>query len=246
MERRGVSRALARDRVRARPTLIASLMVRRGEADALICGTIGRYRDHLTQVLDVIGRKPGSGVVAALSLLILPRGSFFLLDTHATPEPTAEEIAESTLMAATEVRRFGIVPKIALLSHSNFGTANTPSAIKMRSAVEILTERAPNLEIEGEMQGDTALLEEMRRRIFPNSRLKGTANLLVMPTLDAGNIAYTLLRVLGEGLSVGPMLLGAARPAHVLTPAVTVRGIVNMSVFTAVHAQDSVAAAAAP
>ena len=154
-----------------------------------------------------------------------------------TPEPTVEQIAEATLLAVEAVRRFGITPKVALLSHSNFGSADTESARRMRDALPVIRQRAPDLEIEGEMQGDSAVTEEIRNRLFPSSRLQGAANLLVMPTLDAANIAFTLLRALGEGLSIGPILLGAARPAHILIPSVTVRGIVNMSALAVVEAQ---------
>ena len=169
--------------------------------------------------------------------LILSKGVYFLVDTHVTQDPTAEQIAETTILAAREVRRFGIEPKIALLSHSNFGSRDVPSATKMREALERLRKMAPDLEVDGEMHGDAALSEQIRNRIFPNSRLKGTANLLVMPTLDAANIAFNLLKQLGDGVSVGPMLLGLARPAHILTSSVTVRGIVNMSALAVVDAQ---------
>jgi malate dehydrogenase (oxaloacetate-decarboxylating)(NADP+) len=237
MERDGVSPDSARNRVRTDPTIIAALMLRRGEADAMICGAFGRFGRHLQNVRAVIGTAPGVGCMAALNVLILDRGAIFLCDTHVQLDPTAEQIAEMTIMAAEEVRRFGIVPKIALLSHSSFGTGDDPGARKMRHAAQLLASRAPELEVEGEMQGDAALSEEIRQRVFPNARLTGQANLLIMPTLDAANIAFNILKVLGKGQSIGPMLLGAAQPAHVLTESVTVRGLVNMTAVAVVDAQ---------
>jgi malate dehydrogenase (oxaloacetate-decarboxylating)(NADP+) len=238
MERRGTSPDFARQIVRTRNSVIAALMVRRGEADGMLCGTIGQFDRHLRHVLNVLGRDQQAHQVAALNLLILSRGTFFIVDTHVTPEPSAEAIAEMTIMAAREVRRFGIDPKVALLSHSSFGSAGTETAVRMREALALVQQRAPDLEIEGEMHGDSAVSEEIRNRIFPNARLKGSANLLVMPTLDAANIAFNLLKTLGDGLSVGPMLLGLAQPAHILTPSVTVRGIVNMTALCVVDAQE--------
>jgi len=238
MERKGISPDAARTIVRTSSTVIAALMVRKGDADAMICGTVGRYRSHLRHVLDIIGKCEEGRNVAALSLLILPTGTYFLCDTYVTPDPSPDEIVEMTLTAAEEVRRFGIEPKVALLSHSNFGSEGTPSALKMREALRRLHERAPKFEVEGEMHADAALSEEIRDRIFPSSKLKGRANLLVMPTLDAANIAFNAIKVLGEGLSVGPILLGAALPAHILTPSVTARGIVNMTAVAVVDAQD--------
>ncbi|MSP49305.1 MAG: NADP-dependent malic enzyme [Alphaproteobacteria bacterium] len=245
LERRGVSPDHARTVVRTRTTVIGTLMVKRGEADAMICGSAGRYPDHLRHVRDVIGLKPGVKHVAALNLLILPRGSFFIADTHVNIDPSAEAIAEMTLMAATEVRRFGIQPKVALVSHSSFGSRDTPSAMKMRQALSLILKAAPTLEVEGEMQGDAAVSEVIRERIFPNSRLKGTANLLILPTIDAANIAFNLLKILGEGLSVGPILLGVSQPVHIVTPSVTVRGLVNMTAFAVVDAQSRAAGSAA-
>jgi malate dehydrogenase (oxaloacetate-decarboxylating)(NADP+) len=236
-ERKGVTPAYAQTVVRTRNTVIGALMVRRGEADALICGTVGRFDRHLRHILDVIGLAPSVAHASTLTALILPTGIFFMGDTHATPEPTAEEVAEFVLLASEEVRRFGILPKVALLSHSNFGTASTPSAARMRAALALIRERAPELEVEGEMHGDSAINEQIRLRLFPNSRLKGQANLLVMPTLDAANIAFNLLKTLGNGQSVGPMLMGVAMPAHIVVPSVTVRGIVNMTAVAVVDAQ---------
>jgi malate dehydrogenase (oxaloacetate-decarboxylating)(NADP+) len=235
--RKGVSPDYARTVVRTRNTVIGTLMVKRREADAMICGTIGRYDKHLHHIVDVIGLRDGVRVPAAMSLLIMPQGTFFICDTYVTPDPTAEQIVETTLLASEEVRRFGIEPKVALMSHSNFGSRQTESAQKMREALAILHERAPYLEVEGEMHGDAALSEDIRERIFPNSRLKGQANLLIMPNLDAANISFNLLKVLGEGLSVGPILMGASLPAHILTPSATVRNIVNVTALAAVDAQ---------
>jgi malate dehydrogenase (oxaloacetate-decarboxylating)(NADP+) len=244
MERRGTSPDFARTIVRTRNSVIAALMVRRGEANGMLCGTIGQFQRHLRHLLNVLGKDPHVHEVAALNLLILSRGTFFIVDTHVTPEPSAEAIAEMTIMAAREVRRFGIEPKVALLSHSNFGSADTATAIRMREALALVQQRVPDLEVEGEMHGDSAVSEEIRSQIFPNARLKGSANLLVMPTLDAANIAFNLLKTLGDGLSVGPMLLGLAHPAHILTPSVTVRGIVNMTALCVVDAQEQASAGA--
>ncbi|MEO5337172.1 MAG: NADP-dependent malic enzyme [Magnetospirillum sp. WYHS-4] len=241
MERRGVSPDRAREVVRTNSTVIAALMVERGEADALVCGTVGQYPRHLAYVLDVIGRAPGVQKCAALSALILPKGTFFFCDTHVNPDPTAEELVEATTLAADVVRRFGVTPKVALMSYSTFGTGDTDSPRKVREAVRILSERQPALEVEGEMNADAALNEDLRQRIFPSSRLKGQANLLVLPNLDAANNAFNLLKVLGDGLAVGPILMGAAKPVHVVTPSVTARGLVNMTALAVVDAQTHAA-----
>jgi malate dehydrogenase (oxaloacetate-decarboxylating)(NADP+) len=237
MERRGVSPGTARSVVRTRTSVIAALAVRRGDADAMIAGVAGRHHLKLRETIEVIGRAPDAKSVAALNVLILERGTYFFCDTHVITDPTAEEIAEMTRLAAEEVKRFGILPKAALLSHSNFGSSDDPASVKMRVALELIRRQSPDLEIEGEMNGDAALSEEIRSRIFPHSRLAGQANLFIMPTLDAANIAFNLLKSLGEGLSVGPILMGLAKPAHVLTQAVTVRGIVNMTAVAVVDAQ---------
>ena len=237
MERKGISPDAARTIIRTNTTVIAAIMVARGEADAMLCGTYGQYTWHLRYVLDVLGMGDGVRDTSALSTLILPSGTYFLCDTHVTPDPTSEEIAEMTMLGAEEVRRFGITPKVALLSHSSFGTSATPSAIKMRRAVELLRDLAPDLEIEGEMNADAALDDTIRDRVFPNSRLTEQANLLVFPNLDSANIAINMMKTLGEGLTVGPILLGAGAPAHILTPSVTARGIVNMSAVAGVGAQ---------
>ena len=238
MERRGVSPERAREVMRTRTTSIAAMMVRKRDADAAICGTHGRYTDHLEKIMDVIGKRPGVSVVAAVNLLIIPQGLFFLVDTFVNPDPDVEQIAEMVVLAAHEVRSFGLEPKVALLSSSNFGTRNLTGAVKMREAVALLRERHPELEVEGEMHADVAISESVRKRMFPNSRLSGTANLLVMPNLEAANISYNLLKSTGKGLSLGPMLVGTARPMHILTASETVRGIINMTAVAAVDAQE--------
>jgi malate dehydrogenase (oxaloacetate-decarboxylating)(NADP+) len=237
MERRGVSPDAARTLVRTSTTLIASLMVKRGQADAMLCGTYGRYVRHLQHVRDVIGLRRGVQAPSALTALVLHKGVFFIADTQVNVDPGAEAIAEMTVLAAEEVRRFGIEPKVALLSHSSFGGSDEPSARKMRAALALVRAAEPALEVEGEMQAELAISEELRRRLFPNSRLAGQANLLIMPGLDAANIAFGLLRYIGEGLSIGPILIGAAQPAHVLTPTVSVRGLINMTALAVAQAQ---------
>jgi malate dehydrogenase (oxaloacetate-decarboxylating)(NADP+) len=238
MERKGVSPDYARTVLRTRNTVIAALLVRENEADAMICGTVGRFERHLKHVLDVLGLRPGVRAAYAMNALLLPQGVFFLCDTQVCPDPSAEDLVEMTLLSAEMVRRFGMTPKIAFLSNSNFGSADNESARKMRAALELLRQRAPSLEVEGEMHGDLAVVEEVRMRLFPSSHLRGQANLLIMPTLDAANISLNLLRALGEGLSVGPMLIGGARPAHILDPTASVRGIVNLSALAAVESQS--------
>jgi len=211
----------------------------RGEADAMICGLEGRFDAHLAHIADVIGVAPGVRDFSALSLIIMSNGAYFLADTHVTTDPTAEEVADMAILSAEQVCRFGMTPKIALLSHSAFGSRNTQSAEKMRDAVNLIREKAPQLEVEGEMHGDAALDEAYRRRVYPLSTLSGEANMLIMPNLDAANIVYQLLKTVGNALPVGPILLGAAKPAHVLTPSVTARGVVNMTAIAAVEAQCS-------
>lgn len=238
MCRRGVSPEAARTIIRTNATVIAAMMLHRGEADAMICGTIGLYRNHLNHVLDIIGKADGVLGVSALSTLILPNGTFFLCDTQVTHDPSVEELVEMTLLSADAVRCFGDKPKVALLSHSNFGSGLASSPVKMREAVKILKERAPDREVDGEMQADLALDETLRERVFPGSRLTGQANLLIMPDLNTANTAFNLLKSLSGGLPVGPMLIGAAKPVHILTPTVTARGIVNISALAVVDAQS--------
>ncbi|HML13167.1 MAG TPA: NADP-dependent malic enzyme [Xanthobacteraceae bacterium] len=236
--RHGITPDAARTAVRTNATVIAALTLRRGEADAMICGVEGRYMRHLANIRDIIGLAPGMPDFAALSLVITGKGVYFLADTQVTAEPTAEEVAEMAVLAATHVRRFGIEPKIALVSHSDFGSYDTASAAKMRCASELLARRAPELEADGEMDGESALNPAYRDRVYPHARLNGEANVLIMPNLDAANIAYEMIKVLADALPVGPILIGAARPAHILTPSVTARGVVNMTAVAVVEAQD--------
>ncbi|HYG90351.1 MAG TPA: NADP-dependent malic enzyme [Azospirillum sp.] len=246
MGRRGVSPAHAMNVVRTQPAVFGALMVKRGEADALICGTSGRYNEYYQHIMDVIGLRKGVNVGATMNLLILTKGTYFLCDTYVNPDPTAEQVAEIARLAAEEVRRFGIEPKVALLSHSNFGSADTPSARKMRLAYQLIEREMPDLEVDGEMHADAALSEAIRKGVLPDSRLKGEANLLVMPTLDAANIAFNMLKILGDAQNVGPMLLGAARPVHIVTPSITVRGLLNMTAIAVVDAQLAAPVNAAP
>jgi malate dehydrogenase (oxaloacetate-decarboxylating)(NADP+) len=240
MERRGVSVDYAKREVRRRATLWGALMVRLGHADGMICGLVGRHEVHRGYVSSVIGTAEGASRHYAMNLLMLPGRTVFIGDTYVNYDPSAEQLTEMTLLAAREVRRFGITPKVALLSHSSFGSEDTPTSIKMREVLAQLNARAPGLEVEGEMHGDAALDEDIRAKAFPNSKLKGQANLLVMPTLDAANISFNLLKVAaGDNLTVGPILLGAAMPVHVLTATATVRRIVNMTALTVVDAQGN-------
>ncbi|MFA7280147.1 MAG: NADP-dependent malic enzyme [Sterolibacterium sp.] len=237
MERNGVSPQYAQEEMRQRHTLIGAMMLRKGDADGMICGTFGSYSQHLRSVDQVLGRQPGVSSYYAMNGIMLPERTVFICDTYVNYDPTVEQIAEMSLLAAKEMKRFGLVPKVALLSHSNFGTDNTPSALKMRSARELLQKQAPDLEVEGEMHGDAALSEEVRSLVFPRAKLKGTANLLVMPVLDAANIAFNLLKqASGQGITLGPILLGAAAPVHILTPSATVRRIVNLTALTVADA----------
>jgi len=242
MERKSVAPADARAIILTRTTALATLLLHRGDVDGMICGVNGGFHRHLNYVRNVIGLAPGLTDFSAINLLITPRGTIFITDTYVTDNPSAEHIAQTTLMAADVVRRFGLTPKAALLSHSNFGSSSAPSAQKMRDALQILFEREPDLEVEGEMHSDAAISAQIRERIFPNSRLKGSANLLVMPDLDSANIAFNLIKALGDGVNVGPILAGVAKPAHVLTQSATVRGIVNMSAIAVVDALEYAAA----
>ncbi|MGN6283012.1 NADP-dependent malic enzyme [Frateuria sp.] len=236
-ERRGVTPAAAKNLLRSRPTLIAALMVERGEADAMICGLVGRYHKKLGYLRSVFGLDPGVQCTSAMSGVINDLGAWFFVDTHVQVDPTAEQIAEATLQASYRLKLFGIEPKVALLSHSNFGSHDNPSAAKMRRAYQLIRERAPRLEIDGEMQADTAWDEALRQRIFPNSTLAGRANLFVLPNLDAANIVYNMVKVMTGGVAIGPILMGVDKSAHILTPASTVRRVVNMTALAAVDAQ---------
>jgi malate dehydrogenase (oxaloacetate-decarboxylating)(NADP+) len=236
-ERKGVSPEYAKIEMRRRHTLIGAMLIHKGEADGMLCGTFGTHSLHLHYIAQVIGLRPGVRHFAAMNALVLPDRTVFICDTYVTPDPDPENIAEMTVLAAEEVRRFGIVPKVALLSASNFGSVDMPSSRKMQRALAILAEKAPELEADGEMHGDAALSDELRMRTFPSSRLRGEANLLIMPTLDAANIAFNLLKTTaGDGVTVGPILLGAARAVHIVTPSATVRRIVNMTALTVVDA----------
>ncbi len=236
--RRGVTPDSAKAIVRTRNTVIAALMVYREEADALICGVVGQYHKKLKYVTEVLGLQPGCQTLGALSCMATDSETLFLCDTHVNPDPTAEQLAELTLMAAERVRMFGITPKVALVSHSSFGSHVDAQAAKMRQAFRLIRERDPELEIEGEMRADAALMPAIRERAFPDSLLKGPANLLIMPDQDAAHIAFNLARVVGKAVTIGPMLMGVGRPAHVLTPSATVRRVVNMTAFAVVDAQQ--------
>jgi malate dehydrogenase (oxaloacetate-decarboxylating)(NADP+) len=230
MERHGVTPDVAKREMRRRTTLIAAMLVRKDAADAMLCGTVFQPLMHLQYINEVIGQQPGANVYAAMNILMLPKHTLFICDTHVNLDPTAEQIASMTILAAKEVRRFGLIPKVALLSHSNFGTHQDASALKMSRARELLESMAPELEVEGEMHGDSALSDMLRLQAFPSSRYKGEANLLIMPNLDAANISYNLLKITGgEGATIGSILLGANKSVHILTTTATVRRIVNMS-----------------
>ncbi|WP_259779313.1 NADP-dependent malic enzyme [Aestuariispira ectoiniformans] len=237
MGRSGVSIEYAKVVVRTRTTVIGAIMLSRGEADALICGTTGLFSKHLRHVKEIIGTRDGVRDMSTINMLVLSKGVVFMTDTHVSKDPTSEELAEMAVLAADEVQRFGIKPKVALLSHSNFGSSTHESAIKVRKAVEILQREYPDMEVDGEMHADTALNAELRDTLLPGARLEGDANLMVMPSLDAANISYNMVKMLGDGLSVGPILVGSALPAHVLTPSLTARGIVNMTAIAVVDAQ---------
>ncbi|WP_411035771.1 NADP-dependent malic enzyme [Shinella sp. BYT-45] len=236
--RKGVIPEAARTIVRTNQTVIGALAVKRGEADALICGVEGRYAKHLRDVSQIIGKKEGVLDFSALSLLISQRGATFFTDTYVTMEPTAEEVAQMTIMAAQEIRRFGITPRAALVSHSNFGSRDSESAFKMRKAMEMVRDMDPDLEADGEMHGDAAISEALRQRVMPDSTLTGEANLLVFPNLDAANITLGVVKTMTDSLHVGPILLGAAMPAHILSPSVTSRGVVNMAALAVVEASN--------
>ncbi len=246
MERRGVTEQLAKIEMRRRLTLISSMLLRRGDVDGMICGTWGNTALcgtwgntalHLEYIDQVIGKREGAACYAAMNALMLPGRQVFLVDTHINYDPTAEQLAEITQMAARKIMRFGITPKAALLSHSNFGSSNQPSAVKMRQTLAILQSNAPWLEVDGEMHGDVALDAEARTAMMPRTALQGDANLLVCPNIDAANIAYNLLKTAAGGnIAIGPMLLGVGKPVHILTASATVRRIVNMTALTVAEA----------
>lgn len=236
--RRGVIPEAARTIVRTNTTVIGALALKRGEADALICGLEGRYEKHLRDVRQIIGKRPNVRDFSALSLMISQRGATFFADTYVTFNPTAEEIAEATVLAAEEIKRFGITPRAALVSHSNFGSRESESATKMRHALQLVREAAPDLEVDGEMHGESAISEELRRRVMPHTTLNDEANLLIFPNLDAANITLGVVKSMTDGLHVGPILLGTAMPAHILAPSVTSRGVVNMAALAVVEASQ--------
>jgi malate dehydrogenase (oxaloacetate-decarboxylating)(NADP+) len=238
--RKGITPDAARTLVRTNSTVIGAIALRRNDAEALICGLEGRFQSNLRHISNIIGLAPGARQMAAMSLLITSKGAHFLADTHVTAEPSAEEIADMALACASHVRRFGIEPRIALLSHSDFGSADTASARKMQRALSLIQARATGLVVDGEMAADTALLQSIRDRVNPGSTLKGEANVLIMPNLDAANIALQIVKVLADALPVGPILIGPAKPAHILTPSVTARGIVNVTAVAVVEAQTRV------
>jgi malate dehydrogenase (oxaloacetate-decarboxylating)(NADP+) len=235
--RKGVTAEYAKLEMRRRHTLIGAMMIHKGDADGMICGTFGTTHMHLNYIDQVLGKRPGVDVYAAMNFIITPERQLALVDTHVNENPSAEELAEITVMAAEELERFGVKPRAALLSHSNFGSSNSESARKMRAALALVQQRAPGLEVDGEMHGDSALDCKLRLKAMPQTTLKGDANLLVMPNMDAANISYNLLKTAaGNGIAVGPVLLGCARPVHVLTPSATVRRIVNMTALCVVDA----------
>jgi len=223
--------------MRSRASLIAAMLLRRGDVDAMLCGTVGTFEEHLKHLRDIIGQRPGVLTLATMNMLMLPGRQIFICDTYVNRNPSATEIAEMTLLAADEIRRFGLTPVAALLSHSSFGSSDTPEAQTMREARRILLDHDPVLVVEGEMQGDAALSKALLDERFPGSRLQTDANLLIMPNVEAANISYNLLKVAaGNGITVGPILLGLAKPAHILEPGVTVRRIVNMTALATVDA----------
>ncbi len=236
-ERRGVTPDAAKNLMRSRDTLIAAMMVKRGEADAMICGLVGRYHKKLGYIRTVFGLNPGISSTSAMTGIINDKGAWFFLDTHVQVDPAPEQLAEATVQAAHRLKLFGMEAKIALLSHSNFGSHNNPSAIKMREVWQLLRQRAPHLDMDGEMQADTAWDEALRRRIFPNTRLAGNANLFVLPNLDAANIAYNMVRVMTDGVAIGPILMGIDKPAYIATASSSVRRVVNITAIAALDGQ---------
>ncbi len=237
MARAGVTPAVAKQTMRTDTTAIAALLVRKGDADGIICGTVGQYMSHYHHIVDLIGLRPGVETAAALSCVVMQKGTFFITDTHINPDPSIAQISEMTLLAAETIRQFGIEPKIALISHSNFGTHRDEAAYKMRAAYSDIRSRDPNLEIDGEMHADAALSEDVRKMIMPNSTLTGTANLLVMPNIDSANISYNMIKILGDGITVGPILLGVAQPTVIMTYTASPLGISNATALAVVFAQ---------
>jgi malate dehydrogenase (oxaloacetate-decarboxylating)(NADP+) len=223
--------------VRTNNTAIASLMVRKGDADCMICGAVGKFHRHLQEVDQLIGAREEVYSLSTLTALVIPAGTFFICDTHATSDPSTEELVEMTVMAASQVQAFGLQPRVALVNRSNFGTHDTASARQMRAAVRQLHRDYPDLEVDGEMHADVALSQSLRDMAYPGSRLTGAANLFIMPNVDAAHIAYNLLKALGGGVSIGPILVGARQPVHVVTESITVRGLVNMTALTVAQAQ---------
>jgi malate dehydrogenase (oxaloacetate-decarboxylating)(NADP+) len=237
--RKGVTQQYAKIEMRRRLTLIGAMMMYKGEADGMLCGTFGTHGPHLNYIDQVIGRRSGANVYAAMNILMVPGRQLALVDTAVNLDPTAEQVAEITILAAEQLRRMGIAPRAALVSHSNFGSSDAPSAVKMREALALVRQLAPDLEVDGEMHADCAVDDAIRESIMPFSTVTGDANLLVCPTLDAANISYNLLKATaGNNIAIGPMLLGVAKPANILTPAATVRRIVNMTAVTVLEANS--------
>jgi len=234
--RDGISPDLAKVVLRRSNSLIATMLVKMGDADGMICGVIGRYDFHLDHIREVIGTRPEAHGLAALNALILDQHNLFIADTFVNEDPSAEQLADIATLAVEEVQRFGLPPRVAFLSHSMFGSSNRPSAKKMRQARDIFVQRMPHIPADGEMQGDAALSESVRHKLLPDSTLQGTANILICPNLDAANILFNVLKMTGgQGVTVGPILLGAAKPVHILTPSATVRRIVNMTAVAVAH-----------
>jgi len=236
MGRKGVTPGGAQHIVRNRNTILAALMVKQGDADAMIAGVVGGFTRSLSNIINVVGKAKGIKQASTIVVHLLPTQTVFICDAHVTKNPGVEELVETTLLAAAEIRSFGIEPKIAFVSHSNFGASKDESAVKMREALAILHETQPELEVDGEMHADAALSESIRNRLYPHSKLKGTANLLVMPNADAANISVSLLKMLGGGVTIGPILMGMSKSAHVVAQAITVRNLVNMSAVAVEHA----------
>jgi malate dehydrogenase (oxaloacetate-decarboxylating)(NADP+) len=237
MGRDGVTPDMAKAAMRRSHTLIASMMIRRGDADAMLCGLVGRFDQHLEHIDQVIGRRKGVSTFAAMNAVLLEDRTLFITDTFVNDEPSAEQLAEIAAMASDEIRRFGLPPKVAFVSHSMFGSSHRGSARRMRAATALFKAQRPDVECDGELHGDAALSGEIRQRFLPDSSLTGEANLLVLPNLDAANILFNVLKMTGgHGVTVGPILLGAARPAHVLTPSATMRRVVNMTALAAADA----------